>query len=93
MKVYVVFRSLNGRNGLVKRLGQFFEQNKDFYIEIDPQQCTKEKVITFFEEFLHLIIRLYSYIVGKKISVLKEHRIVKDIVSQILSDFGHDQKS
>lgn len=79
MMVSVKFKTLN-KNGVLKQLGKFFQQNKSFYIEIDKDLSEPEKVITFIEEALHFLIRLYCVTNNLKPKVYKEHAVIKEIL-------------
>lgn len=83
MGIHVKFKDLND-----KKLGKFWKEAKDFYIEIDVNQPDSEKLMTFIEEYLHGLI----YILKKSkfhidLTLKKEHFIINEIIN-VLKKFG-----
>ncbi|MFH8120091.1 MAG: hypothetical protein QXS37_04795 [Candidatus Aenigmatarchaeota archaeon] len=79
MKITIRFEPLK-KNAKVKELGNFFQQNQDFYIHIDVSQAIDQKVTTFIEEMLHFLIRVYCSVLNKRVSVKKEHDLIRQVV-------------
>lgn len=79
MKINIIFKDSNGSK--IKKLGSFWCENKDFYIEINTNQPEKEKLITFIEEMLHLIFFVIFKVTKKEMSLRKEHQIINQIMA------------
>ena len=86
MKITVKFSELKHLKKL-KELGKFFEQNQEFVIELDKYTDTVNRIESFTEEIVHFLFRFLSVIFNKKISVIKEEKLIKEIVSLIISQF------
>lgn len=79
MKITIKFEPLK-KNAKIKELGKFFQQNQDFFIHIDVNQSVDQKVITFIEEILHFLIKIYSTVLNKRISIKKEHELIRQVI-------------
>jgi hypothetical protein len=89
MKVTVKFSELKHRRKL-KELGKFFEQNQEFIIEIDKTLDTDQKIRTFVEETVHFLVRIVSYCLNKKISVMSEEELARLITGLIFTRIGQN---
>lgn len=81
MRIKVRFETVDGKALKFRKLGMFFEQNQEFFIIIDETLPVKEKLLTFVEEFLHLLIRIICIVTGKRLLPRKEHSLIKDVIS------------
>jgi hypothetical protein len=91
MKVHVRFSELKTRRKL-KELGKFFEQNREFVIEVDSRLDSGQKILTFVEEMIHLLIRIVSYYFGKKAGVLSEENLAKIVTDLIFTSSAEDSR-
>lgn len=83
MKVHFKFTDKNGKIQGWKQLGCFWQQDKDFIIEINIDQSEKEKLVTFIEEFLHFSIRWISNVRKSEITKIKEEILIKKIIRML----------
>jgi len=91
MKVHVKFSELKTRRKL-KELGRFFEQNHEFVIEVDSRLDSGQKILTFVEEMVHLLIRIVSYYFGKRTGVLFEENLTKIVTDLIFTNLMGDSR-